>query len=288
MTTEAAAQAADDLLREVLDRQDGAPDRLRELLRGAVRHLHAYVREVGLTPEEWTAGIRFLTSTGQISDDVRQEFILLSDTLGVSSLVESSTTRPRRGPPRTPCSDRSTCPARPLAATGRRCWSTTTTATGSWSAAPSPMSTAVRWPAHARLLAERQRRLLRVQQPEGSGEQPPRDLPHRRRRHLRDPHRAARRRTRSRPTDPSGRCCKANGRGRMRPGHIHTVGRPPGYKELITHVFDEHQRPPRRRRRVRRPRQPRCARFVPDETGELAATFDVTLVPSHEPRQRTG
>ena len=49
MTTETAAHAVDDLLREVLDRQDGAPDRLRgELLRGAVRHLHAYVREARL------------------------------------------------------------------------------------------------------------------------------------------------------------------------------------------------------------------------------------------------
>jgi protocatechuate 3,4-dioxygenase beta subunit len=54
----------------------------------AVRHLHAFAEEVGLTREEWMAGIRFLTAVGQRCDEVRQEFILLSDTLGLSMLVE--------------------------------------------------------------------------------------------------------------------------------------------------------------------------------------------------------
>jgi hydroxyquinol 1,2-dioxygenase len=61
--------------------------RFQELMRSLVRHLHAFIREVELTEEEWFEGIRFLTKTGQISDDNRQEFILLSDTLGVSMLV---------------------------------------------------------------------------------------------------------------------------------------------------------------------------------------------------------
>ncbi len=63
-------------------------DRLAEIARAAVRHLHAFVVEVGLTREEWTAGIRFLTEVGRTCDDVRQEFVLLSDVLGVSSLLE--------------------------------------------------------------------------------------------------------------------------------------------------------------------------------------------------------
>jgi hydroxyquinol 1,2-dioxygenase len=54
-----------------------------------VRHLHAFVREVELTEEEWLAGIQFLTATGQKCDEKRQEFILLSDTLGVSMLVDA-------------------------------------------------------------------------------------------------------------------------------------------------------------------------------------------------------
>ncbi len=61
--------------------------RFQEIMRSLVRHLHAFIREVELTEEEWFEGIRFLTKAGQISDDNRQEFILLSDTLGVSMLV---------------------------------------------------------------------------------------------------------------------------------------------------------------------------------------------------------
>ena len=79
----------DALTDEVVARLAGTPDgRLRELIIALVRHLHAFTREVRLTDEEWFAAVRFLTATGQISDDVRQEFILLSDTLGLSSLVD--------------------------------------------------------------------------------------------------------------------------------------------------------------------------------------------------------
>jgi protocatechuate 3,4-dioxygenase beta subunit len=79
-----------DLTTEVLKRLDATPDpRLREIMRTLARHLHAFAREVRLTDEEWLAGIRFLTAVGQKCDDRRQEFILLSDTLGLSSLVET-------------------------------------------------------------------------------------------------------------------------------------------------------------------------------------------------------
>ncbi len=64
-------------------------DRLRAVLESLVRHLHAFVRETALTEAEWLAGIRFLTATGQKCDDTRQEFILLSDTLGVSMAVDA-------------------------------------------------------------------------------------------------------------------------------------------------------------------------------------------------------
>jgi protocatechuate 3,4-dioxygenase beta subunit len=66
------------------------PDpRLRQLLTALTRHLHAFVKEVELTEEEWGAAVDFLTRTGQKCDDVRQEFVLLSDVLGVSMLVET-------------------------------------------------------------------------------------------------------------------------------------------------------------------------------------------------------
>jgi protocatechuate 3,4-dioxygenase beta subunit len=63
--------------------------RFKEIMEAAVRHLHAFAREVDLTAEEWLEGIRFLTATGQMCTAYRQEFILLSDTLGLSSLINS-------------------------------------------------------------------------------------------------------------------------------------------------------------------------------------------------------
>jgi hydroxyquinol 1,2-dioxygenase len=77
------------LTAEVLRRIDGTPNaRLKEVMTSLVKHLHAFVREVRPTPEEWFTGIKFLTDTGHWCDDKRQEFILMSDTLGVSMLVD--------------------------------------------------------------------------------------------------------------------------------------------------------------------------------------------------------
>jgi hydroxyquinol 1,2-dioxygenase len=74
----------------VVDRFAETPDpRLKAVLTSLVRHLHDFVRDVDLTFEEWQAGIAFLTRTGQMCDQHRQEFILLSDTLGVSMLVDA-------------------------------------------------------------------------------------------------------------------------------------------------------------------------------------------------------
>jgi catechol 1,2-dioxygenase len=74
----------------VLDRLAGCKDpRLKHLLSAIITHLHAVVREVEPTEEEWFAAIQFLTRTGQMCDDTRQEYILLSDTLGVSMLVDA-------------------------------------------------------------------------------------------------------------------------------------------------------------------------------------------------------
>ena len=85
-------------LAEVLSRFDSSPNpRLAEITRAAIRHLHAFVAEVKLTREEWQAGIQALTATGQMCTDKRQEFILLSDTLGVSMLVEMINCAPAEG-----------------------------------------------------------------------------------------------------------------------------------------------------------------------------------------------
>src|SRR5918992_1120438 len=69
---------------------EGTPDpRLRAVLGSLVRHLHGFVREVEPTFEEWERAVAFLTATGRRCDDQRQEFILLSDVLGVTMLVDA-------------------------------------------------------------------------------------------------------------------------------------------------------------------------------------------------------
>ncbi|WP_369250864.1 intradiol ring-cleavage dioxygenase [Streptomyces sp. R41] len=79
-----------DITGAVVDSLKGTADpRLRELLSALTRHLHDFVRETGPTTEEWERAIGFLTATGQTCTDTRQEFILLSDVLGVSMLVET-------------------------------------------------------------------------------------------------------------------------------------------------------------------------------------------------------
>ena len=66
-----------------------ANPRFRRIMTSLIRHLHDFAREVELTEEEWFEGIQFLTDTGKKCDDKRQEFILLSDVLGVSMLVDA-------------------------------------------------------------------------------------------------------------------------------------------------------------------------------------------------------
>lgn len=74
----------------VLDRFANTPDpRLKAVLGSLVGHLHDFVRDVEPSFEEWQGAIEYLTRTGQTCSDTRQEFILLSDTLGVSMLVQA-------------------------------------------------------------------------------------------------------------------------------------------------------------------------------------------------------
>ncbi len=70
------------------------PPRLRFLLEHLVRHLHDFVRETGLTHDEWRTAIELLTETGEITDAERNEFVLFSDVLGLSSLVDMINSRP--------------------------------------------------------------------------------------------------------------------------------------------------------------------------------------------------
>lgn len=75
------------LTQDVMAAFANAPPRLREIMESLVKHVHAFARDVDLTAEEWLAGLQFLTKTGQISTERRPEFILLSDTLGLSMMI---------------------------------------------------------------------------------------------------------------------------------------------------------------------------------------------------------
>ena len=78
----------DNITQAVIAQLARTPDpRLREVMTSLVQHLHAFARDVKLTEGEWSQGIRFLTVVGRKTDDQRQEFVLLSDTLGLSMLT---------------------------------------------------------------------------------------------------------------------------------------------------------------------------------------------------------
>lgn len=274
MTEKARAE----LLAEVLLRYESSPNpRLREITEAAVRHLHAFVSEVDLQRDEWFAGIRFLTAAGQMCDDTRQEFILLSDTLGVSTLVEmlthdgaeGSTENTVLGPFHVPGSpDRAlgesmlvdpddgdrvvirgtvtTIDGTPIAGATLDCWQN---ATAGFYAVQQPGVQS----------SDNLRGIYRTD-PDGTYEiRTVRPVPY------------------PIPSDgPAGDLLKAHKRNWMRPGHTHMWVRADGCKDLITHVFDE-ATDYLRDDAVFGVRDSLIRRFEPDESGELATTFDIVL-----------
>lgn len=87
--------ADEDLTRAVLATfENSTSARFQTVIQSLVRHLHAFVKDVELTEEEWFKGIDFLTRVGQITDEKRQEFVLLSDVLGLSMLVIDINNKP--------------------------------------------------------------------------------------------------------------------------------------------------------------------------------------------------
>jgi hydroxyquinol 1,2-dioxygenase len=223
------------LTEEVLASFDGAASpRLRELLEGLVRHLHSFAREVRLTEAEWRFAIDFLTRTGHITDDRRQEFILLSDVLGLSMLVIAINA------PSDPAATEPTvfgpffvddAPAIGFGediaqgASGEPCW-----VEGQVTDTYGPVSDAVievweadedglydvqysdgRTAGRARLIADRDGRY-------GFWSVKPAPYPI--------------------PGDgPVGELLAATGRSPMRPAHIHFMVSAPGHRTLVTHVF---------------------------------------------------
>ena len=90
--------AEDQITQTALQRvEESAEGRMRDIMLSLTRHLHGFIREIEPTEEEWLAAIRFLTETGQKCDERRQEFILLSDTLGASMLIDAINNRKPEG-----------------------------------------------------------------------------------------------------------------------------------------------------------------------------------------------
>jgi hydroxyquinol 1,2-dioxygenase len=227
------------LTEAVIARFAATPDpRLRQVMQSLVKHLHAFVREIEPTFEEWQAAIDFLTRTGQKCDATRQEFILLSDTLGVSMLVDAI--NHRYGGEATPTTVLGPFyvenpPELPLGAelaagaAGERLH----VAGRVVGAAGGPLADAVIdvWQSDAEGFYD-------VQRPAGEA-----------------PTLRARFRTDAEgrfhfwtvtpaaypvPTDgPVGAMLEATGRHPMRPAHIHFMISAPGHATLVTHVFAE-------------------------------------------------
>lgn len=223
---------------QVLARFDSTPDpRLREIMRALVSHLHAFVAEVGLTEEEWAKGIEILTATGHITDDKRQEFILWSDTLGVSMLVDALAHPAPGGATESTVLGPFYVPGSPLRPHGADI-AEQEAGTPAWvhgrvlSTDGTPIAGA-----ELDVWQNGDNELYAVQDPDAPDD-------HLRARFLTDAEgrfafRAVRPVPYPIPDDgPVGRMLNATGRHPWRPAHVHVVARAPGFRSVTTHVFD--------------------------------------------------
>ncbi len=270
----------DELLNEVISRYDGSPSpRLREVTVAAIKHAHLFAREVGLTRDEWFEGIKFFTAVGQMCTDTRQEFILLSDSTGLSALVEmlaydasspGLTDNTVLGPFFVPGSperangdtmlvdpddgDRvvvrgtiKNVDGEPVVGVVVDCWQNATN-----------MFYAVQQPNEQ--TPENLRGIYRTDENGFYEVRSVRPVPY------------------PIPSDgPAGDLLKKNGRNCWRPGHLHMWIKADGYKDLITHVFDVESEF-LDSDAVFGVQRSLIREFTPDgTTGELSTTFDVVL-----------
>lgn len=210
--------------------------RLRVLMTCLVQHLHAFAREVALTEEEWFQGIQFLTEVGHITSDTRQEFILLSDTLGLSTLVTALNNKKPNG-----CTEATVFG--PFHVEGSpRVELGGDVANGAEGAPCFVRGTMVGLDGRPVPHAE-----LQVWQADAAGNydvQYGGDTPHRARATLNADEggnfhfKSIRAEAYPIPHDgPVGKMLEALGRHPWRPAHLHFMVTAPGYERLITHVF---------------------------------------------------
>ena len=221
----------------VLESMAGSQDaRLKQVLSALVRHLHDFAREVRLTEAEWMAGIEFLTATGQKCDDKRQEFILLSDTLGLSILTVA------QNHPTSPQATEATVFG-PFHVQGAPHFALGADISGGAKGEPLFVQATVRGPdgapvadAEVDVWQADADGLYDVQRPELAGAQARGVLRTDAEGNLR--FRSVLPVAYPIPTDgPVGRMLGATGRHPWRPAHVHFMIQAPGYQTLITHVF---------------------------------------------------
>jgi catechol 1,2-dioxygenase len=218
---------------------DRCPDpRLRELMQTLVRHLHGFATEVSLTEDEWRAMIAALTDTGHITDERRQEFILWSDALGLSMLVDAlahempggATESTVLGPFYVPGSPQREYGESMVQEAGAGVPARVYGRVLDTDGAPIAGAELDVWQNGADML-------YAVQRPEAEED-------HLRGRYLtREDGTYAFVAVRPVPypiphDGPVGRMLELSGRHPWRPAHIHIIVRAPGYKTVTTHVFD--------------------------------------------------
>jgi hydroxyquinol 1,2-dioxygenase len=259
-------------------------ERMRELLDALVRHLHGFVRETGITEEEWLAGIGFLTRAGHMTDDKRQEWVLLSDVLGVSMLVIGMNNR------KSPAATESTVFG-PFFVPGSPRYDNGDDLGNGASGAPCVVRGRVRSTDGEPIAGAR----VDVWQADEDGKYDVQyaDLMEPRGRgHLlsgsdgRFWFRTVRPEAYPIPTDgPAGDLLRSGGRGAMRPAHIHFRIEAAGFETLITHVFAAGD-PYLDRDAVFGVKQSLIAEFVEAARGGESAAeldFDFTLQPASRP-----
>jgi hydroxyquinol 1,2-dioxygenase len=215
-----------------------ADPRLRELMQSLVRHLHGFATEVSLTEDEWRKMVGVLTDTGHITDDRRQEFILWSDALGLSMLVDALAHEAPAGATESTVLGPFYVPGSPPRDYGESMVQEEGAGVPAWvygrvlDVAGNPIAGAELdvWQNGADML-------YAVQRPEAEED-------HLRGRYLtREDGTYAFVAVRPVPypipdDGPVGRMLAATGRHPWRPAHIHMIVRADGYKTLTTHVFD--------------------------------------------------
>ncbi len=223
----------------VVERFDACPDaRLRELMQSLAKHLHGFAAEVGLTEEECDVAIRMLTETGHITDERRQEFILWSDTMGLSMLVDAMAHELPAGATESTVLGPFYVPGSPLRDYGANI-AEQEAGLPAWvhgrilSIDGSPIAGA-----ELDIWQNGDNRLYAVQDPEAPEH------------HLRGrfttradgsyAYLAVRPVPYPIPDDgPVGEMLAATGRHPWRPAHIHVIARAPGFRTVTTHIFDE-------------------------------------------------